>query len=196
MQEVGALSNAIFASNLAITKELILDLQLEVIKISSCIDIHIYHLWQHMHKSYVVASLKTYHNMYHNYHVKTIHRLLKLVFIIMVKSYLFRMTPQQLKIEKSIKIIKNVYWQANVSSNHSQFLGRCIVSRLAIVVSEPIKFKHIRINNDIVRSKLQWYTDHALRLATTTFIKDLCSFELNISLWINYWPIYGIVGLI
>ena len=64
---------------------------------------------------------------------------------------------------------------------------------LTVVVSEPIKFKYIMINNDIVRSKIQWYADHALRLATTTFIENLYSLRAKelfmIQLLINLWCI-------
>ena len=99
-----------------------------------------------MHISHVVASLKTYHNMYHNHHVKTIHKLLKLVFIIMGKPYLFRMTLRHLK---TIEIIKNIY------SKLTQALTTHGSREDAVVVSKPIKFKYVKINNDIIRYKMQ-----------------------------------------
>ena len=72
----------------------------------------------------------------------------------MVKTYIFWMIPRQIKIEKPIKIIKNIYKQANVNPNHSQFLGRCIVGQLAVAVSNLIKFKYVKINNYIIRFKM------------------------------------------
>ena len=43
------------------------------------------------------------------------------------------------------------------------------------------QIQHIEINNNIIGFNMQWYPDHALRLATTTFIEDfLCELRANV----------------
>ena len=49
---------------------------------------------------------------------------------------------------------------------HSLFLGRCIAGQLVVAVSEPIKFRYMRINNDVEMFKMQCYAVYALRYTT------------------------------
>ena len=63
---------------------------------------------------------------------------------------------------------------------HSPFLGLLATGRLTIVVSEPIKFKHAEINNNITWPNIQLYANQILRAMTMTFIKYLsCNYELT-----------------
>ena len=69
-------------------------------------------------------------------------------------------------------------------------------SLIEVVAFEPIKIKHVKINNDAIWSNMQWYADHVLRLTTTTFIEHLsCSLRAKSSIWLGYLLIYDVLCL-
>ena len=71
-----------------------------------------------------------------------------------------------------------------------------MAGRLDVAAFEPIKIKHVKINNNAIWFNMQWYADHVLRLMTLTFIEDLShNVRAKSLIWLGYWLIYDVLYL-